>query len=90
MMNDPPWSEVAAACSLTDSVLPTPKVLPFEESTPVYVLVEPLPLQLVVEYSVAVSVNVTPLGAAKTLTLPSRKVVLARGVAERLPSQGEA
>jgi hypothetical protein len=53
-------------------------------------LVDPLPLQFVVEYVVAVSVNVTPLGAASTFTLPSWKVVLARGVAERLPSQGEA
>jgi hypothetical protein len=50
-----------------------------------------MPPQLVLSKNpVAVSVNVTPLGAASTFTLPSWKVVLARGVAERLPSQGEA
>ena len=49
----------------------------------------PVPVQSVVEYWVAVSVNVTPLGAAKTFTLPSVKVTVAMGLWARFPSQGE-
>src|SRR5437899_4022367 len=72
------WSEVAAASSLTDSVLPTPVVLPEVELTPVTVVVElGVPLHVVFEKTLFVRVNVVPLGAAIAFTLPSVNVVCA-------------
>ena len=72
------WSELAAASSLTDSVLPTPLVLPEVELTPVAVAVElGAPLHVAFEKVLFVRVNVVPLGAANAFTLPSVNIVCA-------------
>ncbi len=75
LINAPPWLEKADASSFTDSVFPTPVVLPFV-STFVITLVVPVPLQFVeLPYTVFVSVKVTPAWPDFAFTLPSVNVV---------------
>jgi hypothetical protein len=72
---------VALATSWIDSVLPTPNVLPALLSTVQLGLqfegAVPVPVQLVLEKTLAVSVKVVPAGPAKTFTFPSVNVVCA-------------